>query len=256
MNYTVHISEKMIQVNEILVDACVGVNHCLSQVGRNLVAEVPKKYCEQAVSALKKHFEDAVLIQKAYPMIEDLHDFILIKPLISEAPLASAEGIMIPGLEKRLVDQASDKEYRNLSDHEIQKSIQQAFELYSINTSKLLRYAGRKGKMEEMKTRLARLDRSRIEKVKALQDYFISSPVEKAWIFGSYSRMEENENSDIDIFVSLEEKTHMGLFALSSMALDLERLLGKNVDLIEEKAVKPFAAESVKRDRILIYERA
>ena len=37
---------------------------------------------------------------------------------------------------------------------------------------------------------------------------------------------------------------------------DLKDLLGRNVDLVTDRSLAPFARESVDRDKILIYERA
>ena len=42
-------------------------------------------------------------------MFEDLHDFILVKPLITESPIRECFGIRVPELEKLLVDHSSDK---------------------------------------------------------------------------------------------------------------------------------------------------
>ena len=39
------------------------------------------------------------------------------------------------------------------------------------------------------------------------------------------------------------------------MALELEGLLSRKVDLITEGSLKPFALESVNKDKVLIYER-
>lgn len=36
---------------------------------------------------------------------------------------------------------------------------------------------------------------------------------------------------------------------------ELKELLGKEVDLVSERTLAPFAKESVNRDKILIYER-
>jgi predicted nucleotidyltransferase len=36
----------------------------------------------------------------------------------------------------------------------------------------------------------------------------------------------------------------------------LEALLGRKVDLVAKDSVKPFARESVNRDKVLVYERA
>jgi predicted nucleotidyltransferase len=39
------------------------------------------------------------------------------------------------------------------------------------------------------------------------------------------------------------------------MLMDLQELLGRDVDLIVEGTLRPYAAESANRDKILIYER-
>jgi len=189
-------------------------------------------------------------------MIEDLHDFILVKPMISEAPTDSFDGIECPSLEKSLVDLASDKEFSSIPDKQIDKSFQRAFELYDINTSRMLRYASRKGEKEEIESRLCRLDKNRVQTVKAIQEYFSSQPVEKAWVFGSFSRMEERPDSDIDILIALQPGAKVGLVKYSEMILDLEERLSRKVDLVAEGSVKPFAAGNVAKEKILVYERA
>jgi predicted nucleotidyltransferase len=189
-------------------------------------------------------------------MIEDLHDFILVKPMITESPVFYTEGVSVPELEKLLVDQDSDKEYASLDDAFIQKEFQRAFELYPVNTSRLLRYAGRKGKKEEIQSRIGRIDQGRIDIIRYIQSYFLKAPVEKAWLFGSFSRMEENADSDIDILVNLDRSVPLGLLDLARMTNSLERLLKRKVDLVEESSVKPFASENINKDKVLVYERA
>ena len=87
-----------------------------------------------------------------------------------------------------------------------------------------------------------------------IADYFKTQPVLKAWLFGSYSRGEQNADSDVDLLIVPDNI--VGLFKLSGMMLDLQELLQKRVDLVTEKGLLPFARESVDRDKILIYERA
>ena len=91
-----------------------------------------------------------------------------------------------------------------------------------------------------------------IPKIKA---YFKTQPIEKAWLFGSYSRGEENENSDIDILVDFEKDAHVGLFKYAGMYSDLKEILGREVDLVKNGTLKSFAVESANNDKILIYER-
>ncbi|MBQ7517626.1 MAG: nucleotidyltransferase domain-containing protein [Bacteroidales bacterium] len=163
---------------------------------------------------------------------------------------------MVPNLEKILVDHEADKEYQYLSDEDIQKEYQRAFEVYPVNTSRLLRYAGRKGKKDESLQHIARINQERVKIVRSIQDYFSQEPVNKAWLFGSFSRMEERPDSDIDILVDLDRSVPMGLLQYAGMIHALEGILGKKVDMVAEGSVKPFARDSINQDKILIYERA
>ena len=88
-----------------------------------------------------------------------------------------------------------------------------------------------------------------------ISDYFKSKPVEKAWVFGSFSRGEETRDSDVDILVVLTPGAHMGL-QFFRMIVDLELLLGRSVDLVVDGNLLPFARESVEKDKVLVYERA
>ena len=88
-----------------------------------------------------------------------------------------------------------------------------------------------------------------------IAEYFKTQPVLKAWLFGSYSRGEERPDSDVDILVNYDRTQSIGLFKISAMHLDLERLLGKDVDLVEENMLFPEIADYVNHDKKLIYER-
>jgi predicted nucleotidyltransferase len=91
---------------------------------------------------------------------------------------------------------------------------------------------------------------------KLIADYFKTQPVLKAWLFGSFSRGEQRDDSDVDILILPDKSQHFSLFTLSGMYEDLKELLGREVDLITEGGLMPFARESADRDKILIYERA
>jgi predicted nucleotidyltransferase len=91
--------------------------------------------------------------------------------------------------------------------------------------------------------------------IKLIADYFKTQPVLKAYLFGSFSRGEETESSDIDILIVLDDSQHVGL-KFFGMYEDLKDLLGRKVDLVTERSLAPFARESVDRDKILIYDRA
>ncbi len=91
-----------------------------------------------------------------------------------------------------------------------------------------------------------------IEKIK---HYFSSQPVVKAWLFGSFARGEQREDSDVDILVSFDDKANVSLLRHAGMLCDLEDLLQRPVDLVNESSLYPEVRETVNDDKILIYER-
>lgn len=93
--------------------------------------------------------------------------------------------------------------------------------------------------------------------VNNIKEYLKSQPVQKAWVFGSFSRDEEREESDIDLLVQYDRTTHkVGLFTIIRIQQQLEQIVGRNVDLVEEGTLLPFAVQSANNDKILIYERS
>lgn len=89
-----------------------------------------------------------------------------------------------------------------------------------------------------------------------IKDYLAAKPVKKAWLFGSCSRGEDGPNSDVDLLVVYDENAHVTLFTIGGMYMELKELLGREIDLVEEGTLLPFAVESAERDKLLIYERA
>lgn len=88
-----------------------------------------------------------------------------------------------------------------------------------------------------------------------LRAFFATQPVVKAWLFGSYARGEETDNSDIDILVSFDKDAKISLLRHAAMLVDLEDLLRRPVDLVNERSLFPEVSKQVDLDKILIYER-
>jgi predicted nucleotidyltransferase len=86
--------------------------------------------------------------------------------------------------------------------------------------------------------------------------YFKTQPIEKAWLFGSHSRGDATRKSDVDILVKFTPDSRIGLFKHAGMMLDLQDILKKKVDLVEDGQLANFAVENVEQEKILIYERA
>lgn len=101
----------------------------------------------------------------------------------------------------------------------------------------------------------ANMDRQ--QTIRLIHDYMAGQPVVKAWIFGSFARGEDKPMSDIDIlFIPDFEKGPFTLLTHGGMYEDLKQLLGREVDLVVDGSLRPYAKESAERDKVLVYERA
>lgn len=87
-----------------------------------------------------------------------------------------------------------------------------------------------------------------------IADYLKTQPVLRAWLFGSFARGEETPLSDVDLLVQYEEGG-VSLLKHSAIICELEKLLERPVDLVQEKMLRPQLRESINQDRKLIYER-
>jgi predicted nucleotidyltransferase len=72
--------------------------------------------------------------------------------------------------------------------------------------------------------------------------------VQRVSVFGSFARGEETESSDIDLLVDMEEGR--SLFDLISFKLDLEELLGREVDVVSRNGLSPYLAEHILAEEI------
>ena len=91
-------------------------------------------------------------------------------------------------------------------------------------------------------------------KIDDLKLYFETKPVLKAYIFGSVAKNSDNKNSDIDILIDLDYSKKIGLLFIQ-MKLDLEKMLGKKVDLVSSGGISPFMKEHIDREKQLVYAR-
>ena len=91
--------------------------------------------------------------------------------------------------------------------------------------------------------------------IQIIRDYFAGKPVLKAYLFGSFSRKEADENSDVDILVDLDYSRHIGL-GFVQMKLDLEEKLKKPVDLVSSQGLSNRIRPFINRDKRLIYDSA
>lgn len=71
--------------------------------------------------------------------------------------------------------------------------------------------------------------------------------VDEIMLFGSYSRDEETEDSDIDILIDTEKKSFDNRFRLKEL---LEKEFNKKVDLLYRDSVRRFIMRTIKDELI------
>jgi hypothetical protein len=81
---------------------------------------------------------------------------------------------------------------------------------------------------------------------------FQSYGVKKAALFGSRARGNAAQNSDYDILVELGKK--MSLLDFVGLKQDLEEILGRKVDLVQYKTIKPALRDFILHDEKVIYQ--
>lgn len=94
----------------------------------------------------------------------------------------------------------------------------------------------------------------RVDILKQLQIGIKKFPqVEKAWIYGSFSREDDGPKSDVDI--ALQTNSTFTYFDLAEVQHQLEISINRKVDVGFIDSFKPYILEHVKSDLKLIYER-
>ena len=72
----------------------------------------------------------------------------------------------------------------------------------------------------------------------------------KASIFGSFARGDSTSKSDVDILVELSDD--VSLFDFVGIKLEIEDIIGKKVDLVEYKVIKPRIKKNILADEVRI----
>lgn len=242
------ISPWMRDVGTILKDKCEGTNFCISQKGENLRLEADKCDLEKVRETLSGKGYKVLYLQEARMSPVSLDGFVILSQFFSEMPVMEDHALQLPSLEKAIVDSLLSGELSQLD-------FQKKAEAYAINYSRLLRYASRRGVKREIKAMIQSLSQDRLQMITAVQKFFRTSAVTKAWVFGSFARGEETPESDLDLLVDYDKAAHLSLLGVIRYKLDLEKAIGKEVDVIENGYLRPFAVKSANHDKYLIYER-
>ncbi len=81
------------------------------------------------------------------------------------------------------------------------------------------------------------------------EELFKKYPIKSMAIFGSYSRGEQTQESDVDVMVELN-----GLLGMRFLNLnyEIEALLHQKVDLVSKRGIKPQYLKTIEPDLIYV----
>lgn len=255
MEYHPEVSERMQLAANIVQSSMIGEDFCIHEDGDNLFVEISRKAVTQTVKILRASFPNVLTLAQYHAVAGAVRDCIVVKYLVSESPLISEKSVRLPSLEKLLVDMTADQEYTLLPDDKLQFEFQKAFEVYRPDVNRMIRYASRRGVAQQVRTLIDGVKQDRVEIISKIQNFFRNQPIQRAWVFGSFSRGEERPDSDIDLLVDYQNSKRMSLLDIIGIKSDLEDSICREVDFIENGRLKPFAIESANQNKYSIYER-
>ncbi|MFN9380750.1 MAG: DUF6577 family protein [Bacteroidota bacterium] len=165
-NFVPEISSKMMAINAKLKNKFPFLKICiwntsalnefmLHQPGRFYLLIEVEKEATQSIFYFLKDAKYAVFIDPTSDILEKYlpreKESLIIKSLVSEAPIQNIKGINTASLEKMLVDVfCDDVLFSALQGGEMRTLFKEALNKYSVNENKMLRYADRRRKKESL----------------------------------------------------------------------------------------------------------
>ena len=87
-----------------------------------------------------------------------------------------------------------------------------------------------------------------------VSDFFKDKPVSKVWLFGSYARGESDDDSDVDILISFEKDSKIGLRYLV-WGEEMEEIILKKVQVVSDGGLSKYIKPFIDNDKELLYEK-
>jgi len=88
------------------------------------------------------------------------------------------------------------------------------------------------------------------EKREAILQLAAKHGAQNVRVFGSVARREADEQSDIDFLVEMEPGR--SLLDMGGLLMDLRELLGREVDIVTERGLKPRIRERVLKEAVAL----
>ncbi len=163
--YIPEVDKRIIRISKLIkekfpfIQYCIWESSSIIEFGHHvprtkiILVDAERDSMESVFHTLKEEFK-TVFHKPGKDLFEnyinDLQKPVIIRPLVSEAPLQFVKNTPTVTLEKLLVDALVDEEFEFLRGKEINYVFKNAFDRYSVNISKLIRYADRKRKKPEI----------------------------------------------------------------------------------------------------------
>ena len=88
-----------------------------------------------------------------------------------------------------------------------------------------------------------------------IRAYFATQKaVKRAWLFGSFARGDQDENSDVDILIDVDMDAHITLFDLAEYQEVLQNTLKRKVDFAMIGALREAFRKNIANDLVLVHE--
>lgn len=121
----------------------------------SIYVETNREAVESVFNTLLPKYKGRLFISPTKDIATTYIDFaqenIIVKPLVTEAPLTLDGKVPVPMLEKLLVDTRADADFYFLQGYENLEMLRTAFTHYNVNKNRLLRYADRRNAKESIK---------------------------------------------------------------------------------------------------------
>ncbi|MDO9635032.1 MAG: hypothetical protein Q7J05_08365 [Paludibacter sp.] len=159
--FTPQISEKALKINNLMKNNFPYLKYItwhiseINSVSQHLInkdtyyVEVERDAVDAVFEQLREKFK-YVLRGKSNEDVYFGENIIVVRSLVTGSPVQLVKNVPTTTLEKLLVDLFADKEFDFLQGYELTHIFNNAFSKYTINIDKLLRYASRKAKRDQL----------------------------------------------------------------------------------------------------------
>lgn len=90
---------------------------------------------------------------------------------------------------------------------------------------------------------------------KAVEKGFFKDDIKKVSVFGSYLHGDSKDSSDVDVLIEFNPAAKVGFFRLIEIQREIEKSVGKKVDLLTPESLSKYFKEEVMAEADLVYEK-